>query len=201
MNKDSESPSFWDDRYKVGKTPWDFHGVPARLRVFLNEARGSRVFIPGCGSGHEIAAFLEAGCSVTALDFSEAAVALACALPGNEEALILQDDFFTCPLRRESFDIVYERTFLCALNPSRWREYVDRMQHLLRPGGLLSGFFFYGEEPEPPPYPLTIPMACSLFDNSFRQIRDEPVRDSLPLFRGRERWQEWSKLSAIDILA
>lgn len=93
MNENPESPSFWDERYQVGKTPWDFHWVPSRLKTFFEGIHGKRVFIPGCGSGHEIAGFLEAGCSVTALDFSASAVAKARAFPGNDRADILQDNF------------------------------------------------------------------------------------------------------------
>jgi hypothetical protein len=57
----------------------------------------------------------------------------------------------------------------------------------------LIGFFLYGEKPERPPYPLTEKYAKELFHRRFRPVRSEPVTDSLPLFHGMEKWQEWLK--------
>lgn len=75
--KDSSRPEFWNIRFKTGKTPWDFHGVPERLKEYLVESQPGRALIPGCGSGYEVREFLKAGWNVTAIDFSEAAVARA----------------------------------------------------------------------------------------------------------------------------
>ena len=57
----------------------------------------------------------------------------------------------------------------------------------------LAGFFFYGHENKSPPYPLTEVEAQALFGADFVRVVDEPVRDSLPLFAGRERWQVLEK--------
>ena len=74
-------PEFWSSRYLSANTPWDFDGVPADLKEFLKrkdigsnpQARG-KVLIPGCGLGHEIKAFMQAGYDVTAIDFAPGAV-------------------------------------------------------------------------------------------------------------------------------
>jgi hypothetical protein len=34
-------------------------------------------------------------------------------------------------------------------------------------------------------------MARELFALNFSRLRSLPVEDSLPLFAGKERWQEW----------
>lgn len=62
------------------------------------------------------------------------------------------------------------------------------MHKLVVSNGLLVGYFLYGEEAEPPPCRLTQVMVRFLFDNRFRQLQDEAVTDSLPLFQGQERW-------------
>jgi hypothetical protein len=67
------------------------------------------------------------------------------------------------------------------------------MADLLADGGRLIGFFFYGQEDEPPPYPLTETEAQQLLGKKFARTADAPVTDSLPLFAGRERWQVWTK--------
>jgi len=193
-NFDSTHPDFWNGRYVAGKTPWDFGGVPAALKSFLARSSASgRVLIPGCGSGYEVKAFYEAGYDVTAIDFSPAAVDQAKNVLGALAEKIILGDFFTHDFGQDYFHFIYERTFLCSMPPSRWPDYTNRMAALLSPGGKLIGLFFYGEQQSGPPYPLTEKQADQLFQRRFRVVRSELVTDSLPLFRGMEKWQEWLK--------
>ena len=196
-------PDFWNSRYQSGKTPWDFGGVPAALREYLRRKRqGSkpgtrgRVLIPGCGSGYEVKAFAEAGFDVTAIDVAPAAVARARELAGPELAgRIIMGDFFEYDFAAGSFDVIYERTFLCALLPDRRPSYRDRIATLLKDHGFLVGYFFY-QDPvleEGPPYGFAPGTADELFARHFLLGKDEPVTDSLPVFAGRERWQEWHR--------
>jgi SAM-dependent methyltransferase len=194
-NFDSTHPDFWNGRYVAGKTPWDFGGVPAALKSFLAKSSASgRVLIPGCGSGYEVQAFHEAGYDVTAIDFSPAAVDQAKNVLGALAEKIILGDFFTHDFGQDYFDFIYERTFLCSMPPSRWPDYTNRMAALLSPGGKLIGLFLYGQQPSGPPYPLTDQQADQLFQRHFRLLRSELVTDSLPLFRGMERWQERLKI-------
>ncbi len=191
---DSSQPEFWNARYASGKTPWDFHGVPATLDSFLKTTTPGKVLIPGCGAGYEVRAFFQAGWAVEAIDFSPVAVAQArTRLGGGVGQCVELADFFKYG-RPESFDMVYERTFLCALPPHLGQAYANRMAELLRLGGRLAGIFLYGEEPEPPPYPLTEARAGELFGEKFSLLRTISVQDSLPLFIGKERWQEWKRI-------
>jgi SAM-dependent methyltransferase len=194
-NVDSTQPEFWTIRYATGKTPWDFGGVPAALKSFL--ARSSapgRVLIPGCGSGYEVQAFHAAGYDVTAIDFSPAAVDQAKRVLGVLAERVILEDFFTYDVGERRFDLIYERTFLCSMPPSRWPEYANRMADLLSVEGRLVGLFLYAQQPAPgPPYPVTDGQAEQLFQRCFQLVRSELVTDSLPLFRGMERWQEWLK--------
>jgi hypothetical protein len=104
---------------------------------------------------------------------------------------VVLGDFFNHDFGAQQFDMIYERTFLCALPPNLWPHYANRMAQLLRPGGRLAGIFLYGDESEPPPYPLTEAKAQELFEVKFSPLRCVAVEDSLPLFAGKERWQEW----------
>lgn len=197
MDKSSDSthPDFWTNRYASGRTPWDFGGVPAALKSFLtSSSAGGRVLIPGCGSGYEVQAFHAAGYDVTALDFSLAAVNQAKkVLSGLAERVIL-GDFFTYDFEHHRFDLIYERTFLCSMPPARWPVYVNRTADLLSSRGRLIGVFLYAQQAtQGPPYPLTDMQAEQLFQRHFRLARSELMTDSLPLFRGMERWQEWLK--------
>lgn len=193
---DSNQPDFWTARYTAGKTPWDFGGVPLALKSFLERSSvPGRVLVPGCGSGYEIQAFHAAGYDVSAIDFSPAAVEQAKRVLGFLAERVIWGDFFTYDFVQRRFDLIYERTFLCSMTPSRWPEYVNRMADLLLPGGRLIGVFLYRQRPSPgPPFPLTEPEAEQLFKKRFQLLRSEVMTDSLPLFRDMERWQEWLKI-------
>jgi SAM-dependent methyltransferase len=184
---------FWDSRYRVGRMPWDFNGVPRDLSTYLQSVEPGRVLIPGCGSGYEVRAFHERGWNVLAIDYSPAAVLRARQGLDALADKILLADVFDYDCRGQKFDMIYERTFLCSLSPDIWPKYAQRMADLLADGGRLIGFFFYGQEDEPPPYPLTETEAQQLLGKKFARTADAPVTDSLPLFAGRERWQVWTK--------
>jgi len=193
----SNDPAFWDQRYQAGKMSWDCGGVPCALAEFLKRhpTRG-RALVPGCGSGYEIRAFHAAGWNVLGLDFSRAAVARARKILGPVGERVHEGDFFTHPLDPGSFDLIYERTFFCALPPAVWPAFAERMAELLKPGGLLCGFFFFGPEEEPPPYPISLVELGRLLGTAFEKKTDEPVEDSLPLYAGKERWQVWLRLAS-----
>jgi Thiopurine S-methyltransferase (TPMT) len=196
MEQNASKRSFWDERYAAEKMPWDFHGVPEKTLDYIARTPPGRILIPGCGSAYEVAAFHDAGWSVTAIDYSPVAFHRARHLLGEELGhSVILGDFFQHTFKESSFDAVYERTFLCALPPDKWPEYSTRMHQLIRPGGELVGFFLYGDEPDPPPYPLTEQRATQLFGQNFVLTHDEPVFDSLPIFAGREHWQEWQHKS------
>ena len=187
-------PEFFDARYAAGTTPWDYGGVPNALNVFLGEHPGpGRVLIPGCGSGYEIEAFASAGWDVIGIDFSTVAVARARQLLGPLADKVYEGDFFTHPFPERCFDIIYERTFLCALAPEVWPRYAQRLATLLAPPGLLCGFFFLGPEDEPPPYPISQGHVEELLGGWFEKLEDNAVEDSLPLHAGKERWQVWRR--------
>lgn len=191
---DISSPAFWSARYETHETPWTLDRVPSALDTFLRRtASRGEVLIPGCGSDEKvIRAFDAAGFAVTAIDFSPVAIEHA-KTASSLNARVIVADFFQHDFGDVRFDLIYERTFLCALHPSRRSEYAARVVDLLVPGGLLAGIFFYGEESDPPPYPLTDQQAESIFAPQFRLTRSGDVPDSLPMFAGQERWQEWRR--------
>ena len=197
MNEeDSSKTQFWVRRWEGGKLPWDLGGIPPDLVSFLTRTQSShcRVLIPGCGTGYEVRAFHEAGYDVTALDFSGPAVAHAREVLGPLGDKVVQGNFFKHDFAATRFGLVYERGFLCSLPPERWPDYVARMADLLAPGGRLVGLFLYGQEPEPPPYPLTAATAANLLGRSFRLLTSaESVGTSVPVYQGMERWQEWER--------
>lgn len=192
---DTGTPEFWNERYASGETPWVIDKVPAALDAFLRRTTPGAALIPGYGNHHAvIRAFHAARFAVTGIDFSPEAVRQAKIALGSLGNRLIVADFFEHDFGSKRFDVVYDRTFLCALNPSCWKEYGSRVADLLRPGGLLVGVFFYGHESEPPPFPLTQERAAKLFGKDFWLRRNDAVTDSLPIFRDQEKWQEWERM-------
>jgi SAM-dependent methyltransferase len=189
---DPAGPDFWDLRFREGFMPWDAGGVPAALREFLTrEPTGQRVLVPGCGSGYEVRAFVDAGHEVVAIDFSSAAIEAARGVLGDLGRVLVQGDFFAHSFG--SFDLVYERAFLCALPRPLWRRWAARVAAVVRPGGRLAGFFFWSDDERGPPFGLKRAELEALLAPAFGRIEDAPVADSIPVFAGRERWQIWRR--------
>jgi len=192
--QDSSRPAFWDQRYRDGVTPWDAGGAPAALRRWLDAQKGPmRVLIPGCGSGYEVRLFAERGDDVLAIDFSDAAVGAARSKLGELAERVSKADFFK--LEEGVFDLVYERTFMCALPRRMWSDWARRVAELVRPGGRLAGFFFLDDNLKGPPFGTSAAQLQSLLGPAFEAIEDEaiPAAQSVAVLAGRERWQVWKR--------
>ena len=196
MKQDSSTPDFWQTHYQTKVTPWDAGGVPQRLKAFLRDrTSGQKLLIPGCGSGYEIAAFALAGHDVTAIDFAEAAVERARKQLGTLPGRVILSDFFAADLPESGFDLVYERTFLCALPRRLWEDYAARVASLLRPGGELAGFFYFAVKDTGPPFGLKEGELQALLAPYFVCAADElvPEEQSVPVLSGGERWMIWKR--------
>ena len=190
MSSDSSRADFWDTRYQGGVTPWDAGGLPPRFKLWLEkQAPGQRVLVPGCGSGYEVRAFAEHGDDVLGIDFSDEAVARASKLAPS----VRKADFFA--LREPPFDLVYERTFLCALPRRLWPRWGAHIATLVRPGGKLAGYFFFDDNERGPPFGISPDALHGLLEGAFQLMEEEavPAAQSVPVLAGKERWQVWER--------
>ncbi len=193
MAQDSSRPDFWDTRYDNHVMPWDAGGVPARLASHADALRpGSRILVPGCGTGYEACFLASRGFEVLAIDFSAPAVALAKSRAGPFAHCFIEADFFSFDAGA-GFDVVYERAFLCALPRRMDDDYAVRMSALIPSGGTLIGYWFFDDNLRGPPFGTTRERLEALLSPSFLPESDESVEDSLPVFAGKERWQVWRR--------
>lgn len=188
----SDPVTFWDERYRSNSIAWDAGGVPRDAAEFIGATKPGRVLLPGCGSGYELAAFAEVGWDAVGVELSSEAISVARTKIGQRANAIICADFFTFPTPIP-FDVVYERAFLCAIPPAWWERYVARVRAALGSGGLFAGYFYYGLDEEPPPYPLTLQAADHLLGKGFRREVDRAVLDSVAVYADGERWQIWRK--------
>lgn len=207
-HRDPSDARFWDERFAAGFTPWDAGAAPPALMRWLatlGPAQGRRVLVPGCGSGHEVAALDGAGFAVTAIDYSAQAVAQARTTLGEALAsrCLRQADFFD----REAgwaaggFELIFERALLAALPPSRWADWAARVADLLPAGGTLAGLFVIdpamaAQSPRRgPPFAAALPELHELLDRHFalQEAQPVPAAESLPVFAGKEMWMCWQR--------
>jgi len=193
MAQDSSRPEFWESRYRDGVIPWDAGKVPESLPGFARTlVPGARVLIPGCGSAYEAAYLARNKFHVLAIDFSPAAVAAARRTLGDRADIVRLADFFADDLG-EPFDVIYERAFLCALPRTMWDSYATRCAQLLKPNGMIAGFFFFAQTPKGPPFGTSAPELHGLLGRDFAKTQDEAVADSIDVFAGKERWMVWQR--------
>lgn len=132
---------FWQQRFEQRQTPWDRGAPGPQLVGWIADgtlARGQRVAVPGCGSGHDVLALAAAGVEVSAIDYAAAAVALTrqrLAAAGASADVVQADVLQWRP--DAPLDAVYEQTCWCALHPDHWAAYAAQLHAWLRPGGAL----------------------------------------------------------------
>lgn len=193
---DPATAEFWEVRYREKFSPWDAGTVPASLKHWVArhlDLRGQAVLVPGCGSAWEVAYLDDAGFRVKAIDFSPAAVEAAKRHLGARSALVEEADFFGPALDPSAFDLIYERAFLCALPRRLWRDWAARTIELLRPGGLLIGFFFRDDSERGPPFGLKDGELAGLLAAHCDLLETSVPEDSIAVFAGKESWQVWRK--------
>ncbi len=200
MSTDKElDDNYWNNRYKTNETGWDLGSVSTPLKEYIdllksNNKEHVRILIPGAGNAHEAEYLHSLGFeNVTVVDFSE----LACTqfkervngFPADHVKCI---DFFELS---ETYDIILEQTFFCALNPTLRGSYVNKMHELLVDQGVLTGLLF-GEQnliPEGPPFGGTIEEYKPLFEEKFRIEKMEIARNSIAPRQGKELWVRFEK--------
>ena len=178
---DVEKESFWSNIYEREENPgWNL-GEPAEaLKDMIPRLKISRcrILVLGCGEGHDAALFAAAGHVVTAVDISPVALERAKKLYGHMENLtFLECDLFNLPRNFDAgYDVVFEHTCYCAINPELRQDLVKVWNRVLAPGGHLMGVFFAMEKRQGPP-----------FGGSEWELRQR-LKNYLPIFWGR--WQK-----------
>lgn len=147
---------FWSDRYQNNDTPWDHAGPHPALKNVLPQLKLARqkVLVPGCGRGHDAAMFAEQGHIVVGVDFSADAVAEAKKLYGHLPNLnFVQADIFKFAQQNAGqFDLIFEHTLYCAIDPTLRTSLVKAWNQLLQPRGQVLGILFSFPKRNGPPF-------------------------------------------------
>jgi len=182
------SKEFWDSRYKTKKFRWDIGEISAPLQHYFDQLtdKNSKILIPGGGNSYEAEYLHNNGFqNVYVVDISEIALSnLKKRVPTFPINQLLHQDFFEL---NDTFDLIIEQTFFCALNPTLRTSYAEKMSQLLRKNGKLVGLLFndalYDDRPpfggskkEYVTYFKAL-FALKVFDNCYNSIASRKDRE------------------------
>ncbi|PNQ75467.1 SAM-dependent methyltransferase [Hanstruepera neustonica] len=137
------SEEFWDNRYKTHDTGWDIGHVSTPLKTYIDQLQNKalKILIPGAGNAYEAEYLLRDGFqNVHVVDLSSTALSnLKARVPEFPEEQLYHTNFFDL---NETFDLILEQTFFCAINPDLRMAYSEKMVELLETNGKLVGLLF-----------------------------------------------------------
>ena len=181
--------TYWDNQYQSETTNWDLGEISPPIKSYVDtiENKEIAILIPGCGNSYEAEYLLNQGFSnITVIDISPILVAhLKVKFKDNQNIKIILGDFFQ---HQDTYDLIIEQTFFCAIPPSLRQRYVWKMDQLLNKRGKLAGLLFNREFEVGPPfgghqteYELLFKNAI-IFNNLFVPCNSVPKRQGHELF-------------------
>ena len=162
--------NFWDLRYQNNEIGWDIGYISTPLKKYIDQLtdKNIKILIPGGGNSYEAEYLHNLGFkNVFVVDISPTALTnLKNRVPDFPKNHLINIDFFKL---NNSFDLILEQTFFCALTPKLRDSYVLKMNQLLRPNGKLVGLLFnIPLNKDRPPFGGTKKEYLSYFKNYFK---------------------------------
>jgi thiopurine S-methyltransferase len=134
---------FWDNKYKSEQTGWDIGSISTPLKEYFDQLTNQKlkILIPGGGNSYEAEYLHNLGFkNVYVVDISATALTnFQKRVPSFPNQHLINANFFDL---EDSFDLIIEQTFFCAINPNLRTEYASKMSELLLTNGKLVGLFF-----------------------------------------------------------
>ncbi len=192
----------WENAWQEGRTGWDAGAAAPSLRALLaaDSLPGETALVPGCGAGYDVFEFAEAGIDATGLDLAPTAAKRFEALReqlhiAKSAAQIVTGDFFAHEAPDGGYDIIWDYTFCCAIQPEQRPDWANKMASLLAPDGELVTLIFpieaIRENNAGPPFQLTPEQLKAVLEPKFNSTYLEPVTNSHPGREGLEWLGRW----------
>ena len=182
------SEEFWDRRYQTNDLGWDIGAVSRPLKTYIDQLRNKdlKILIPGAGNAYEAEyLWLNGFENVYVIDLSQTALNnLKKRLPEMPNNQLINGNFFDL---EESFDLILEQTFFCALHPNLRSNYAIKMHGLLKTDGKLVGLLF--DDPlntTHPPFGGSKNEYIKYFEPYFKIETLETCYNSIDSRKGRE---------------
>jgi len=162
--------TFWEHRYHENNTGWDIGYVSRPIKTYIDQLTNKdvKILIPGAGNSYEAEYLWEKGFkNVFVLDIvKQPLINLKKRVTKFPDEQLIHSDFFDL---KDSFDLIIEQTFFCALQPNLRKRYSNKMYELLKENGKLIGLFFnFKLTNEGPPFGGNKTEYRKLFSSGFK---------------------------------
>lgn len=180
--------SYWDNRYRNNDSRWDLGTISTPIKNYLDqlENKDLKILIPGAGNGHEAEyAFNKGFKNLYLVDLSETALGnFQKRVPYFPKNHLLHQNFFEL---KDTFDIILEQTFFCAIDPALRSKYAAHASKLLAPNGKLVGLLFDAPlNEDTPPFGGNKAEYLTYFSPHFSLIKMDACYNSVESRVGRE---------------
>src|SRR5690554_429170 len=180
--------TFWENRYKTNETGWDLGQVSPPLKAYIDQLTDTdvNILIPGGGNSYEAAYLFEQGFkNVYVIDLSEIPLQnLQNRIPNFPSEQLIHGNFFDLD---QTFDLILEQTFFCAIHPTQRAKYVLKMTDLLGEKGKLVGLLFDAKlNDDHPPFGGSKEEYLSYFKPHFKIDIMESCYNSIESRQGKE---------------
>ncbi len=187
--------TYWTNRWTNQQTGWDVGKISDPFVAFFSTLHDKdvKILIPGGGNSYEGEYLFEQGFkNVYVLDIvPQPLINLKSRSPHFPDNQLLCADFFALG---QTFDLIVEQTFFCALDPVLRQAYVKKMHDILLPGGRLAGLLFnFPLTEEGPPFGGSEEEYRSLFSPYFSLDVLGTAENSIAPRKGRELWFEFTR--------
>lgn len=178
---------YWENRYESDAASWDIGHISTPLKEYIDqlENKDLKILIPGAGNAYELDYLIEKGFHNTfVIDFAQQPINAILNRNKTLEKHIIQDDFFNLT---ETYDLVIEQTFFCALQPELRKNYVVKMHDILSNKGKITGLLFnFPLTEEGPPFGGSFEEYVKLFSEKFTIKTLETAYNSIKPRTNRE---------------
>jgi thiopurine S-methyltransferase len=147
------SEDFWENKYKTNKIGWDLGVISPPLKAYFNQLTNKelKILIPGGGNSYEAEYLFNLGFkNIFVVDIcNDPLNNLKARVPNFPENQLIHANFFDL---EDTFDLIIEQTFFCAIHPDLRQKYASKMNSLLNENGKLVGLLFNAKlnEDHPP---------------------------------------------------
>jgi hypothetical protein len=171
---------YWENRYKTDSAKWDIGHISTPLKEYIDQLKNKdiKILIPGAGNAYELDYLIEKGFkNVIVIDYAEQPIETIVKRNKAFEKHLICDDFFN---HSETYDLIIEQTFFCALQPSLRENYVSKIYDLLSEKGKISGLLFnFTLTEDGPPFGGSHEEYINLFSEKFNIKTLEPAHNSI----------------------
>lgn len=191
---------YWETRYQNNEAGWDAGDITTPLKDYIDQIndKNIKILIPGGGNSHEFEYLMTNGFkNVYVLDFAQSPLDnIKNRIVNCNSNQLIKSDFFE---HHETYDLIIEQTFFCALDPILRKKYVQKMKSLLNSNGKIAGLLFQFPLTEVgPPFGGSKDEYLQLFENDFEIKTLETAYNSIKPREEKELFFIFTKKQSHD---